>query len=413
MRETLSASAPVATLRAKPRFDFNLEALRGFAALVVVWHHIIYHKYWLDPAYKPAGLLSFDAPGHLSVLVFFVLSGYVIGLAHAAPLQRGTILSYLKKRFSRIYPIYFLSMVLALLVAKHSYPLSTVLGNLTMTQNFLTPVIFENNPAWSLNFEILFYLLFIPISFFQWNSVVITLLVSLAGIILNFAGHHTVAAYALGFVFWLCGLLLARGVQQPRVPSFALMLSMLCLLLSLEQFNVFTTILSKATLVLAGSANNFSTGAIKFSDFSYLPYCLIMVLVFASKEFWFRKTILFVFLLLPALTFYHILKNPGLFYSEHLVLPSCFYLLALSLYIFQRALNRVSQVAIEKLSITGALSYGLYIIHFPIIAIFHRITLFAGSPFTFAGRLLGYVALCILGAYLLEKRFQPWIKRFI
>ena len=39
----------------RPKFNFNLEALRGVAALTVAWHHAIYHQRHLDPSYAPTG----------------------------------------------------------------------------------------------------------------------------------------------------------------------------------------------------------------------------------------------------------------------------------------------------------------------------------------------------------------------
>ena len=84
------------------------------AALTVVLGHTIVIKQTLDPHYQPTGIFSFQAPGHLSVLIFFILSGYVIGLTNQRPLEAASIGTYLKKRIVRIYPIYLLSILLAL-----------------------------------------------------------------------------------------------------------------------------------------------------------------------------------------------------------------------------------------------------------------------------------------------------------
>jgi peptidoglycan/LPS O-acetylase OafA/YrhL len=116
--------------------------LRGFAAMVVVWHHFIVHQNRLDPHYNLSGIFAFNPPGHLSVLIFFVLSGYVIGRVHLLPLSRQDIVPYIKKRFLRIYPIYAVTMLLGLLVARVNYPILTVISNLTMTQNIIPAVIF-------------------------------------------------------------------------------------------------------------------------------------------------------------------------------------------------------------------------------------------------------------------------------
>ncbi|MGY2132720.1 acyltransferase family protein [Hymenobacter sp. HD11105] len=134
------------------------------AALIVVWSHAFGFPKFLDPNYAVTGAFSFEPPARISVFLFFVLSGYVIGISNKQALTKETIGKYIKKRFLRIYPIYFLSMLFAILIAK-AYPISTMWGNMTLTQVLLTPVIWENNPSWSLHYEILYYLLFIPSHF--------------------------------------------------------------------------------------------------------------------------------------------------------------------------------------------------------------------------------------------------------
>lgn len=394
-------------------FNFNLEALRGIAALIVIWGHLIIHKYWLDPHYNPTGIFSFVAPGHLSVLVFFVLSGYVIGLNHSEPLRRTDILPYLKKRFTRIYPIYFVSMVLALLVARHAYPIGTVVSNLTMMQNLLSPTIMEINPAWSLHFEVLFYLLFIPLSFFRLNAVVATLASTVLGVVAYLLGGGIIALYAIGFAYWLCGVVLARHCQRSAPTSFATMVSMLLLLVSLEKFNILTTVFYKIAGIVLGSGVDLTKGILNPIDFTYLPYCLLIVLVFASKDFAFRKYYLPVLLFLPAYNFLYILRIPTALHEPTLVLPVIFYGLAVLVYLFKKPLETLSAALIKNLATTGAISYGLYIIHFPIIAIFTRIFWFSGTALTFSIRSVAYLFLCVAAAYFLEKRFQPLVKRAI
>jgi peptidoglycan/LPS O-acetylase OafA/YrhL len=402
----LSANKPV------KKIDFNLESLRGFAAIIVIWYHVILYRGWLDPQYNPTGIFSFIAPGHLSVLVFFVLSGYVIGLNHLQPLRKSEITLYLKKRFTRLYPIYFVSMIFAILVARKVYPFSTIIGNLTMMQQLLVPTIMENNPGWSLNYEVLFYLLFIPLSFFRVNVLIATVVVGGLGVFTAFQGQGYVlgSTYAIGLSFWLCGVILAKYFQRPAKTSFALMVSMLFLLISLGRFNVIHTLLSRVIIMVLGSDANSSSAMIKFLDFTYLPYCLVMVLVFASKDFAYKKLILPILLLSPAYTLYYILHTPSALHDPSLLLPSMFYVLSVAIYLLQKPLEYLGRIFIERLSATGAISYGLYMIHFPIIAVFARINLFSGTPITFSVRALLYLISCISTAWFLEKKFQPWFK---
>ena len=411
--ETSLAIQPVVTpeqLKLSRTFDFNLEALRGFAAILVVWHHIIEHRSRLDPYYNPTGVFSFNPSGHLSVLVFFVLSGYVIGRVHLLPMERKDILPYIKKRFLRIYPIYLITIIIALLVARSSYPAFTVISNLTMTQNPLGPVIFENNPIWSLSFEILFYLLFIPLSYFRLNAAIVAAVFVAIGIVANLHEFYQSAGYALGFAFWLCGVMIARNLQRPLAPSFALMVSMLLLLLALKEFNL-TVWFSRLGLLL-DKPETFESGPVQIADLSKLPYCILLVAVFISRDFAYRRYIIPILLLLPGLAFYKKLHHLEAFQNRSIILPTCFYLAAIIIYLLRTQLESVCSRIIQRLSGTGAWSYGLYMIHFPLMCIFIRIEWFSGTATTFFVRLLCYLFLCYVASYFLEKKFQPWIRRF-
>lgn len=412
-------AAEVKTLPKK--FDFNLEALRGVAALFVVWYHAVANNGLLDPAYR---ILAYSPPGQLSVLVFFVLSGYVIGLTHPNPLDKGTIFTYLKKRFIRIYPIYIFCLSIALLVAVHSYSLPTILSHLTLTQCLLSPPITELVTAWSLNYEVLFYLLFIPFSFFRLNLVVtasVVFVIGCAGAYLYPSFNFPLmSSYAFGITFWLCGYGVARYLHtSTNAPSYAGMLSALLLMMSIVQFNPLYTALSKFLLFFPGLHLTFPTTVpwnqqnINFLDFSFLPYCLLILVAFANKDFIYKTAIIRLLTVLPAYTFVYIYQH----YQSGMIptlLPSAIlYIMALATHLFGSQLKKVSRFVIQKLAITGSISYGLYLVHFPILCLFNRIHVFQGSAFTFAVRLICFVLISIIAAYILEKKYQPLARKIM
>ena len=140
----------------------SLDALRGLAAFVVVWHHfrlcfvVGEPRWWLRPFFA----------GRSAVVLFFVLSGYVLAL----PYWRGaqpTYGIYLLRRFTRIYIPYAAAAVLALLAASQllysKLPLSpwfyrtwqTALTPQVIAEQFFTiPGTGEVNTAfWSLRYE--------------------------------------------------------------------------------------------------------------------------------------------------------------------------------------------------------------------------------------------------------------------
>ncbi|MGN9788422.1 acyltransferase family protein [Nonomuraea sp. ZG12] len=138
-----------------------LDALRGVAALVVVYEHA------LNPLYPELREVTgpwFDA-GMYGVMVFFLVSGYVI----PASLERhGSVSGFWIGRVFRLYPLWAVVVTAALLLAAtgidplHIWltdrPASAVLGHLTMLQDLLNvPNVL--NVLWTLSYEMAFYLL--------------------------------------------------------------------------------------------------------------------------------------------------------------------------------------------------------------------------------------------------------------
>jgi peptidoglycan/LPS O-acetylase OafA/YrhL len=86
----------------------QLDSLRGVAAMTVVWHH-----WWSASATgKPRWYLFPLVAGHEAVILFFVLSGYVLSIPVWTKRQPGYGV-YLIRRVSRIYLPYLAAAVLA------------------------------------------------------------------------------------------------------------------------------------------------------------------------------------------------------------------------------------------------------------------------------------------------------------
>jgi peptidoglycan/LPS O-acetylase OafA/YrhL len=138
-----------------------LDALRGFAALVVAYFHL--QTYVLDrPADVFDGWLDL---GRYGVLLFFLVSGYVIMMS----LERyGSLRRFWVGRIFRIYPAWLLTaLLMAVVVAAGVRPLggilrenpeAAVLGHATMLQELLGLPSFVN-VFWTLSYEMVFYLL--------------------------------------------------------------------------------------------------------------------------------------------------------------------------------------------------------------------------------------------------------------
>jgi peptidoglycan/LPS O-acetylase OafA/YrhL len=137
-----------------------LDALRGIAALFVVFDHLGYVV--LQHA-RQVVYLWFD-PGLYGVFVFFMVSGYIV----PASLERkGSIRGFWVSRVFRLYPLYLFALAVAVVlwklrigdVGRAQYdPETAAITHVFMLSNVLGPhnVI---NVIWTLSYEMAFYLL--------------------------------------------------------------------------------------------------------------------------------------------------------------------------------------------------------------------------------------------------------------
>ena len=139
---------------------FNLQALRGIAALLVLMHHSL-------PHFKAMGLsnsvFEFVAThGSIGVDIFFVISGYVMAKTTSGS-DHGFDVSFrfINKRYARIFLGYWPVFLLALVIYQLHSPL--YLADKDLLQSF-SLLIFGSysdlviTPAWSLTYELYFYL---------------------------------------------------------------------------------------------------------------------------------------------------------------------------------------------------------------------------------------------------------------
>jgi exopolysaccharide production protein ExoZ len=149
----------------------SLQAGRAIAAILVV----LFHLGSTIAADKFFGIEGFSIPfsfGGAGVEYFFVLSGFIIYYAHKNDISKPhRINNYLIKRFTRIYPTYWIVFFGVLLIPsllwpdlRDAIPISTatlVKSALLLPQDMHggtgAPVI---TVAWTLQYEMLFYLAF-------------------------------------------------------------------------------------------------------------------------------------------------------------------------------------------------------------------------------------------------------------
>jgi peptidoglycan/LPS O-acetylase OafA/YrhL len=139
-----------------------LTGIRFFAAFYVVLFHSL--PWALKHYALPQPVQTFFGNGYLAVALFFVLSGFILAYTYEGQLTgNAQRLHFWQARFARIYPVYFLSLVLAYYFQR-SLPVASKVAVLAMVQawNPLKPSLAGawNYPAWSLSVEAFFYLVF-------------------------------------------------------------------------------------------------------------------------------------------------------------------------------------------------------------------------------------------------------------
>lgn len=145
-----------------PKVFFSIQGLRGISALFVVFHH--YNGVYVEINKLAGGdtpwLLSY---GHLSffgavgVPIFFVISGFVIGMQRFETGAAG-VYGFMARRVARIVPLYWsATLIFACFV---EWTPARLVRSLLMVEgptNGDFPVL---GPGWSLEYEMFFYICF-------------------------------------------------------------------------------------------------------------------------------------------------------------------------------------------------------------------------------------------------------------
>lgn len=134
----------------------NIDALRGFCALLVVVQHLSPPSWLLGGSLWRSHPHFYLDPGRVGVTAFFLISGYVIPFS----VSRGNepVVNFWISRCFRLWPAYWLSIALACLAGAAVTPLTwkTVVVNATMLQRFIgIPDVL--GVFWTLQTELIFY----------------------------------------------------------------------------------------------------------------------------------------------------------------------------------------------------------------------------------------------------------------
>jgi peptidoglycan/LPS O-acetylase OafA/YrhL len=136
----------------------SLNAIRGIAALMVVFSH--FQKYKI-------GNFGTAQQGHFGVMIFFTLGGFLMGYLYLhKDFKAVNVIAYIISRFSRIAPPYLITIILSFLIYNFIDPFFSYAID---SQNIVRHLLFSGNISvfWSIPPEVQFYILFI----FIWLAV--------------------------------------------------------------------------------------------------------------------------------------------------------------------------------------------------------------------------------------------------
>jgi len=231
--------------------DVYLDWLRGIAALLVLLTHVRLGFFVSWPEVEPAsqtilnhGLFFLTRLGHQAVVIFFVLSGYLVGgqAVTQARARRFSLHHYLAARVARLYTVLIPALLLTATVDtlgnqwnSSADGWQTFFLNLFFLQMIFGPYYGTNGPLWTLSFEWWFYVLFgLAVFVYARPSIaqrsvaglVIALLVYL--LFVENLNHNTWVL--IGFPLWLSGAAI-RTISAPsaRVPRPVVLLSIVLL----------------------------------------------------------------------------------------------------------------------------------------------------------------------------------------
>ncbi|HSW08973.1 acyltransferase family protein [Aquabacterium sp.] len=224
-------------------FSIYLDLVRfGAACLVYLYHS---NQRWLV-----ADVLPFAHYGHSSVIVFFVLSGFVI--AYITDTKERDWISYSASRLSRVYSVVLPALALTLVLdtvgrqllpaAYGGYPYDQLavrsLASLLMLNElwFVSITSLSNVPYWSITYELWYYVLFGLVMFLPPRLAIVAVLAMAA-----LLGPKILLLAPI----WWAGVLLYRWRRLDTMPlalAWALVFGSLVLIVGLHAIGWFDAV---------------------------------------------------------------------------------------------------------------------------------------------------------------------------
>lgn len=387
------------------QFDKNLEGLRGICALTVAIAHIFTFKFFDSDTLPGYGILLNLQFARVAVLLFFLISGYVIGINHFnTPVNLTNVKTYLKKRLIRLYPNYILSLALSIIVLTKAISTSSVIAHILFLQEFWVDTISSNVVLWSLSYEVFYYLLFLLLWALNKStriSYIITAVLALGYVCVG-PNDGLLKSLTIGAIFWAAGLYIS---QQPSLKNIngSRIFAYLAVMLATHALN------SGVFLLQLFHLNLGSPYEILISDMVFLPACLIIICEITNRSLPYLSWIKTIAFLIPVMQLFLMLYlGHDMFRHNNWALGLMYTIIALGL-----AGIPFKSTFFETLASTGKISYAIYIFHFPIAygLNYYLSSYLSGTAFFVFGVIL-FIGFTGSVAVIMELILQPKIKKY-
>jgi peptidoglycan/LPS O-acetylase OafA/YrhL len=387
-------------------YDKKLEGLRGLCAFIVAITHLFTFNFFgafNTPIYPVFVRLQF---AHVAVLIFFIMSGYVMGLSHInSPFNYTNIIDYLKKRIVRLYPIYLIALFISVVFGLQFASVPMVIGHLFFLQEVFVHTLKANPALWSLSYEVIYYLVFIAlwaVSKYSKNLYLLLAALIIASI-LSGSSVNIMKSLLIGWIFWLSGLYISRLTNNNKISIKAPLISYFLILLA-------TINLQPGGLIMKLLHISFNDhNQILFNDLTYLPICTVIISEITGRYLKYTIWIKVLAFLIPAFSVF------VLVYFKHNILSNMDWTYGIACFCLGMAflILRGSIYSFEKLNFMGKISYAVYVFHFP-IGFFLDLYLskyLSGSAFLITGIVCWVILTCGI-SYVAEIVLQPYIKKY-
>jgi len=364
----------------KPKYRrlMKLEAIRGLSALYVFIHHYVHGNPEL------AFMKKFFIFGQFALMIFFVLSGFVIYYATVYRKPDMGFGEFLFRRFRRIFPALIVVLLLTYVFRCFTsmqlldFHFLEFLGNLVQLQDknpasWFDPY-WQNAPLWSLAYEWWFYMFFFAIWRFTRNRSAqqkyIVMSLSLFGFLSYWFYPNQFSLFLSYFILWWSGLELAREWTETGKISLR------------KQFPMWGSILGM-TIVW---------GIPAYLAYHNQLYDVLTQFPFQQADVmaWLKEEDSLVLAYFPFV-------QPRHFLTVFLVLIGGYIWYKLRWFIFDRLLS--------PFIILAPISYVVYIFHYPVIYL-ARVQRPFGNVWL---DLLWVIPTVFVISWLVEQPFQKWV----